>query len=98
MGALEIVDGNKWLKLLKETSFSTVPLSIAEKIEIALAVTILAFAVIMCYLSFAMSKQFGWNIYKKIGADVQIQSKYPEGERGKRERGGFERVFHDLLY
>ncbi|KAI8327347.1 hypothetical protein BD560DRAFT_418203 [Blakeslea trispora] len=76
LGALEIVDGNKWLKLLRQTTFSTVPLSIAEKMEIALAVTILAFAVIMCYLSFAMSKQFGWNIYKKIGADVQIQKMY----------------------
>lgn len=30
----------------------------------------------MCYLSYEMSKQFGWNIYKKIGADVRIQSKF----------------------
>lgn len=30
----------------------------------------------MSYCSYQMSKQFGWNIYKKIGADVQIQRMY----------------------
>lgn len=76
LGALEIVDGVKWLNLLKQTTYSTTPLAIAEKIEIALAVVILAFAIVMSYLSYEMSKQFGWNIYKKIGADVRIQSKW----------------------
>jgi TRAP-type C4-dicarboxylate transport system permease small subunit len=75
LGALEVVDGVKWLNLLKKTQYSVLPLAVAEKIEIALAVMILAFAIIMSYLSYEMSKQFGWNIYKKIGADVRIQSK-----------------------
>jgi hypothetical protein len=75
LGALEVVDGVKWLNLLKTTSYTYIYLETAEKIEIALSVTILAFAVVMSYLSFQMSKQFGWNIYKKIGADVRIQSK-----------------------
>lgn len=48
----------------------------AEKLEISLSVIILTFAVIMSFLSYQMSKQFGWNIYKKIGADVQIQKMY----------------------
>lgn len=74
LGALEVMDGVKWLNLLKQTNYSVLPLAIAEKIEIALAAVILAFAIVMCYLSFQMSKQFGWNIYKKIGADVRIQS------------------------
>lgn len=74
LGALEIVDGVKWLNLLKKTEYSTTPLAIAEKIEIGLAIVILGFAIVMAYLSFEMSKQFGWNIYKKIGADVRIQS------------------------
>jgi TRAP-type C4-dicarboxylate transport system permease small subunit len=74
LGALEVVDGVKWLTLLQQTQYSVLPLTIAEKIEIALAVMILAFAIIMSYLSYEMSKQFGWNIYKKIGADVRIQS------------------------
>ncbi|KAI8384753.1 uncharacterized protein BYT42DRAFT_492758 [Radiomyces spectabilis] len=76
LGALEVVDGNKWLNLLKNTGYSTMPLSVAEKIEIALSVMIMLFAVILAYLSYEMSRQFGWNIYKKIGADVQIQKMY----------------------
>lgn len=65
----------KWLDRLLQTPYSTEPLAKAEKIEIALSVTIMTFAIIMSLLSYQMSKQFGWNIYKKIGADVQIQSK-----------------------
>jgi hypothetical protein len=70
-----VVDGVKWLNNLNQTSYSTFPLRLAEKIEISLSVAILTFALIMSFLSYQMSKQFGWNIYKKIGADVQIQSK-----------------------
>lgn len=76
LGALEVVDGVRWLDLLKKTKYTILPLETAEKIEIALSFIILAFAVVMCYLSYEMSKQFGWNIYKKIGADVRIQSNY----------------------
>ncbi|KAI8977061.1 hypothetical protein BDF20DRAFT_872744 [Mycotypha africana] len=76
MGALQVVDGNKWLNALKQTNFAYWPLVNAEKMEIALSVIILAFAVGMSFLSFKMSKQFGWNIYKKIGADVRIQKMY----------------------
>lgn len=43
------------------------------RLEIALSVVILLFACAMIYLSYGMSRQFGWNIYKKIGADVQMQ-------------------------
>lgn len=75
LGALEIVDGAKWLRLLRDSGeYPTDHLATAEKIEIVLAVVILIFAIIMSYLSYQMSKQFGWNIYKKIGADVRIQS------------------------
>ncbi|KAI9475985.1 MAG: hypothetical protein EXX96DRAFT_284404 [Benjaminiella poitrasii] len=76
LGALEVVDGAKWMKLLSQTHYSTEPLDRAEKMEIALAIVILAFAMAMSFLSFKMSKQFGWNIYKKIGADVRIQKMY----------------------
>ncbi|KAI8364137.1 uncharacterized protein BYT42DRAFT_591027 [Radiomyces spectabilis] len=76
LGALQVVDGVKWLNLLSTTIYSTLPLSIAEKIEIALCVIILLFACAMGYLSYEMSRQFGWNIYKKIGADIQIQRMY----------------------
>ncbi|KAI9363168.1 hypothetical protein BD770DRAFT_380933 [Pilaira anomala] len=76
LGALEIVDGAKWLRLLRQSEYPTDHLATAEKIEIVLAVVILIFAIIMSYLSYQMSKQFGWNIYKKIGADVRIQKMY----------------------
>ncbi|RCH80059.1 hypothetical protein CU098_006487 [Rhizopus stolonifer] len=76
LGALEIVDGYKWLNLLKTTSYPYNYLETASKFEIALSVIILAFAITMCYLSFQMTKEFGWNIYKKIGADVSIQKMY----------------------
>lgn len=69
-----MVDGVKWLHNLLKTPYSTDPLAKAEKIEIALSVTIMTFAIIMSFLSYQMSKQFGWNIYKKLGADVKMQS------------------------
>ncbi|EXX65268.1 uncharacterized protein OCT59_025499 [Rhizophagus irregularis] len=37
-------------------------------------ITLLAF--VMGYLSFKLYKQFGWIIYKKIGDDIQMQSRY----------------------
>lgn len=76
LGALQVVDGVKWLDRLLETSYPTDPLAMAEKIEISLSVVLLSFAIVMSFLSYQMSKQFGWNIYKKIGADVQIQSRF----------------------
>ncbi|KAI8096167.1 uncharacterized protein BX664DRAFT_274055 [Halteromyces radiatus] len=76
LGALEVVDGHKWLERLKTTHYSTEPLALAEKLEIALSVVIMAFACALAYLSYEMSRQFGWNIYKKIGADIQVQRMY----------------------
>ncbi|KAI7898991.1 uncharacterized protein BX663DRAFT_533045 [Cokeromyces recurvatus] len=76
LGALQVVDGVKWLNRLILTSYPVYPLSMAEKIEITLSVITMSFAIIMSFLSYQMSKQFGWNIYKKIGADVQIQRMY----------------------
>ncbi|KAI8095276.1 hypothetical protein BDF21DRAFT_329382 [Thamnidium elegans] len=76
LGALQVVDGVKWLDRLLQTSYPTDALAMAEKIEISLSVVLLSFAIVMSFLSYQMSKQFGWNIYKKIGADVQIQKMY----------------------
>ncbi|KAI8088767.1 uncharacterized protein BX664DRAFT_296103 [Halteromyces radiatus] len=76
LGALEVVDGNKWLTKLSNTRFSIEPLDLAEKLEIALSVVILIFACVMAYLSYQMSRQFGWNIYKKLGAQLSIQKMY----------------------
>ncbi|EIE79565.1 hypothetical protein RO3G_04270 [Rhizopus delemar RA 99-880] len=76
LGALQIFDGVKWLKRLTNVGSPVGPLFTAEKLEIALSAVLVVFAIIMAFLSIQMSKQFGWNIYKKIGADVQIQKMY----------------------
>ncbi|KAI9322195.1 hypothetical protein BX666DRAFT_2057229 [Dichotomocladium elegans] len=77
LGALQVVDGVKWLRELGKTgSYDTRPLQTAMRLEIALSVALLLFACIMAYLSYEMSRQFGWNIYKKIGADLRVQRMY----------------------
>ncbi|CDH54660.1 hypothetical protein RO3G_11563 [Lichtheimia corymbifera JMRC:FSU:9682] len=76
LGALQVVDGVRWLDRLSTTDYPTTPLQTAMRLEIALSVVILLFACAMIYLSYGMSRQFGWNIYKKIGADVQMQRMY----------------------
>ncbi|KAI9266894.1 hypothetical protein BDA99DRAFT_579292 [Phascolomyces articulosus] len=76
LGALQVVDGNKWLERLSKTEYPTTPLETARWLEIALSCVIMIFACMMAYLSYEMSRQFGWNIYKKIGADVQMQKMY----------------------
>ncbi|KAG1139368.1 hypothetical protein G6F37_009178 [Rhizopus arrhizus] len=73
LGALQVVDCIRWLRRLNQVGSPVGPLVIAEKLEVTLSAVLLVFAVIMSFLSFQMSKQFGWNIYKKIGADVRIQ-------------------------
>ncbi|KAI9319479.1 hypothetical protein BX666DRAFT_1926425 [Dichotomocladium elegans] len=76
LGALQVVDGIKWMRELSKTKYETTPLNTAMRLEIALCVIILLFACAMAYLSYGMSRQFGWKIYKKIGADVQVQRMY----------------------
>lgn len=73
LGALQVVDGIKWVNALNDYHYDTSPLYTAMRLEIALSISILIFACVMAYLSYQMSRQFGWNIYKKIGADVQMQ-------------------------
>lgn len=73
LGALQVVDGIKWVNALNDKNHDTSPLYMAMRLEIALSISILIFACVMAYLSYEMSRQFGWNIYKKIGADVQMQ-------------------------
>ncbi|CDH60814.1 hypothetical protein RO3G_11563 [Lichtheimia corymbifera JMRC:FSU:9682] len=76
LGALQVVDGIKWVNALNDKNHDTSPLYMAMRLEIALSISILIFACVMAYLSYEMSRQFGWNIYKKIGADVQMQRMY----------------------
>ncbi|KAH8553000.1 hypothetical protein BGW37DRAFT_487998 [Umbelopsis sp. PMI_123] len=75
LGAFEIVDGVIWIQRIG-SEVNVQPLSIARNIEIGLTCAILLFASGFAYLSLAMVRQFGWNIYKKIGADIRIQRMY----------------------
>ncbi|CAB4411220.1 unnamed protein product [Rhizophagus irregularis] len=46
------------------------------RVDIPLVVTLIIFALIMSLISFKLYQQFGWNIYKKIGADIKMQKLY----------------------
>ena len=44
--------------------------------EVVLVLVLLVFAAASVYLGYRLYRQFGWNIYKKIGANIQMQSKW----------------------
>ncbi|CAG8501682.1 8667_t:CDS:2 [Funneliformis caledonium] len=44
--------------------------------DLPLVIILVVFALIMACISFKLYKQFGWNIYKKIGADIEVQKIY----------------------
>ncbi|CAG8511194.1 4133_t:CDS:2 [Funneliformis mosseae] len=42
--------------------------------DIPLIITLMVFATIISFLSWKLYRQFGWNIYKKIGGDISMQA------------------------
>lgn len=46
------------------------------KVDFPLVVALIIFALVMSFISFKLYQQFGWNIYKKIGADIKLQKLY----------------------
>lgn len=78
-GALEVIDGKKWLKILNMlntnhgVNVNVVPIQTAFYVEIALSICVGLYAIVFAYLSYAVVREFGWVIYKKIGADLAIQ-------------------------
>ncbi|ORY89964.1 hypothetical protein BCR43DRAFT_499769 [Syncephalastrum racemosum] len=82
LGGLEVMDGRRWLKYLRQVnadydlSLTTTPLQIAYYLEIALTTLLAVFAVVFAYVSYMVVREFGWVIYKKIGPDVSIQKMY----------------------
>ncbi|RIA87713.1 hypothetical protein C1645_776681 [Glomus cerebriforme] len=46
------------------------------KTDLPLVVILIVFASIMALISFKLYQQFGWNIYRKIGADIKMQKLY----------------------
>lgn len=81
-GALEVIDGKRWLLTLRRISeerglpLNTRPIQTAFYVEIAMSILVGLFAIAFAYLSYAVVKEFGWVIYKKIGADIAIQRMY----------------------
>ena len=43
------------------------------KFEVPLVVVLLVFGTTLGFLAFKLYQQFGWNIYKRIGADLKMQ-------------------------
>lgn len=86
-GALEVIDGKKWLKILNEirdkynVPINTAPIRTAFYVEIVLSVMVGLYALLFLYLSYKVVKEFGWVIYKKIGADISIQRKREKKKR-----------------
>ena len=82
IGGLEVMDARRWLSRLDQNfnfPIRLVPLRIALYLEIAMTVVQVVFALIFMYLSYAVVKEFGWVIYKKIGPDVIMQRKLFNG-------------------
>ncbi|CAI2172968.1 18253_t:CDS:2 [Funneliformis geosporum] len=44
--------------------------------DIPLVIVLVGFSLIMAFISFKLYQQFGWNNYKKIGADINVQKIY----------------------
>lgn len=74
LGALEILDNNLWIDKLQQNLDVSI-LRTAGKIEIVLAVVLIVFALAFALPSYKLTKQLGWTRYKKIGADLAIDSK-----------------------
>ncbi|KAI7906116.1 uncharacterized protein BX663DRAFT_498831 [Cokeromyces recurvatus] len=82
LGALEVIDGKRWLSILTDIKLKykipiiVVPIQTAYYVEIALSICVGVYAIIFAYVSYAVVREFGWIIYKKIGADISIQRMY----------------------
>ncbi|CEI87963.1 hypothetical protein RMCBS344292_02368 [Rhizopus microsporus] len=80
--ALEVVDGKRWLAILTNVKvkhnvlLDITAIQTAYKVEIGLSACVALFAIVFAYMSYAVTKEFGWKIYKKIGADISIQRMY----------------------
>jgi hypothetical protein len=75
LGSLEIMDNDRWINRLSPY-INVALLKTAGKIEIVLAVLLPVFAIAFALPSYKLTKQLGWTRYKKIGADLAIDSKH----------------------
>jgi hypothetical protein len=79
--AFEVIDCKRWLNILNDIKFAhnvpiiTNPIQMEFFVEIALSIVVGLYAIIFAFLSYKVVKEFGWVVYKKIGADTSIQRK-----------------------
>ncbi|KAI8331849.1 hypothetical protein BC941DRAFT_359814, partial [Chlamydoabsidia padenii] len=78
LGGLQIMDSQRWMGILKyaPSSVSLNPLRTALTVEIVLTVLLGLFSLSFGYISYRMTGEFGWMIYKKIGADQAVKQMY----------------------
>ncbi|CAO3652547.1 unnamed protein product [Cunninghamella echinulata] len=76
LGGLQISDSERWIGRLVFDSISVSPLRVALTVEIVLTVLLAIFAISFSFVSYKIMAEFGWVIYKKIGADIAIQKMY----------------------
>ncbi|OZJ03061.1 hypothetical protein BZG36_03780 [Bifiguratus adelaidae] len=79
---VETLETKRWLDSINGinaqygTNADGTHLSFAMSFEIALLIIMFVFSLIFGYLAWQLSKEFGWIVYKRIGADVQLQNIY----------------------
>ncbi|RUP41524.1 hypothetical protein BC936DRAFT_138298 [Jimgerdemannia flammicorona] len=67
---IQISDNAKWIGMFGSSPrVSYNDLLTAQKVEIALTVMIILFAVVFAYLSYRLSGELMWKVFKKLGAD-----------------------------
>ncbi|KAG0182663.1 hypothetical protein DFQ28_011074 [Apophysomyces sp. BC1034] len=71
LAALQAANGQKY-----NLNLSLSPIKTAISLEIAASALLGVSAIVFAYLSYVVVREFGWVIYKKIGADVAIQRMY----------------------
>ncbi|KAI8364557.1 hypothetical protein BD560DRAFT_402750 [Blakeslea trispora] len=80
--ALEVIDGRRWLNTLNNLknkhamSLDTAPIQNAFYVEIALCAFVGTFGALYSHFSIAVTREIGWVIYRKIGADLSVQRMY----------------------
>ncbi|CAJ0630337.1 8394_t:CDS:2 [Entrophospora sp. SA101] len=73
---VQIIEINKWKANAEECKPAYIFQNQFERYEIPLITISLLSATTMAYFTWKLYQQFGWNIYKKIGADLRMQSIY----------------------
>ncbi|RIB18043.1 hypothetical protein C2G38_2185742 [Gigaspora rosea] len=80
-GIVQIFEISKWISDLQKNcptnpTFTGQFRSQYGSNDIPLVVFLVIFASIIAFVSFKLYQEFGWNIYKRIGADIQMQKIY----------------------